>query len=117
MSAETELANLKAAIDSALSPSGILSELSRIIAEFAQPLPKWDATCQEVKNGALILDAESASVRCMLTVPHEGLYCASEALCCVLSARSLHEFSLPPPRTGLDEKTCACNTARVVHSY
>jgi hypothetical protein len=89
VSVATELANLKAAIDGALSPSGMLSELSRIIAEFAEPLPKWDATCPD---GALRLDAECSSVRRQVH-PQADPY--------VLADRPLRDFPLLPPRTGL----------------
>jgi hypothetical protein len=40
------------AVEAALTPLGVLSDLSRIVAEYAHPLPQWAAHSPDVKKAA-----------------------------------------------------------------
>jgi hypothetical protein len=54
---------LMAAMEVALRPCGMLTDLSRIIAEYARPLPRWDPTCPHVTSDELSIEADGRSVR------------------------------------------------------
>jgi hypothetical protein len=45
---------LFAAVDAALQPAGVLPDLSRVIALYAQRLPQWDATSDEVSGDTVL---------------------------------------------------------------
>jgi hypothetical protein len=76
-------------IDPALQPSGMLSDLSRIITTYALTLPKWDARCVDLKAGRLALSAEDSAVR-QTALP-------ANAFVWVTSDVPLSEFPCAPP--------------------
>src|SRR5579872_3531890 len=46
---------LSAAIEAALAPCGVLRDLSRLIADYARAVVRWDVSCPDVLSGAVVV--------------------------------------------------------------